>query len=91
MTLLYVFIAALILVYAPTAICSLYVAFMVFRGVYPKRGDATMLDVERLIDQEKFTLAQRCYRQLTKSSLKDAASATARMRAERMNMGGQKE
>lgn len=90
MTLLYIFIAAFVLIFVPMAIYSLYVEILIFRGLYPKNGSATMLDVERLIDQKHYILAQRCYRRLNKSTLKDAASAITFMRKERVNMNSEK-
>jgi hypothetical protein len=90
MTFLYISIAVFVLIFVPSAIYNIYVAIMTFRGIYPKNGSATMRDVERLIDQEQYGLAQLCYRRLTKSSLKDTTSAIAHMRKERMNINSGK-
>lgn len=71
------------LVVAQSALYRLYLAIMTSRGTYPAKGHATMRDVERLIDEHRFGLAQRCYRGIIRASLKETVAAVARMRQER--------
>jgi hypothetical protein len=58
----------ILLIFAPLFAASLFEDFKVFRlrrnGVYPKRGEATMADVQRLLQSGKRILAMRCYREL---------------------------
>jgi ribosomal protein L7/L12 len=44
-------------------------------GKYPRRGNAVMADVVRLLDDNKRICAIRCYREVNKCSLREAKDA----------------
>lgn len=54
---------------------SLHVAKLRRSGCYPKRGRATMADVERLLNMGFPGLAVRCYREIHSCSLRQASEA----------------
>lgn len=55
-------------------------------GLYPPAGQASMADVERLLNRRLPTLAMRCYREIHGCSLREAKEAVEGM-ATRDEMG----
>ncbi|MGB9108909.1 MAG: hypothetical protein WCC39_09500 [Telluria sp.] len=68
-------IAGLLLVIVAHALTSIHVMWMRRAGRYPQRGEATMADVERLLDRGANGYAVRCYREIHRCSLRQASEA----------------
>lgn len=68
-------VAGVLLVVAAHALTSFHVMLMRRAGRYPRRGQATMADVERLLDTDSRGYAVRCYRDIHRCSLRQASEA----------------
>lgn len=52
-------------------------------GLYPKRGQGTIADVKRLMNDGATALAVRCYREIHSCSLREASEAVRTLPTER--------
>jgi len=60
-----------------------HVAALRRTGRYPERGQATMADVEELLNTGARRLALRCYREIHACSLREASDAVCALSAPR--------
>lgn len=78
--LIYISVAAVLLVVAVSVIYnSLVVRDLRLKGLYPKRGQATMQHVESLVRSGRKILAIRAYREIHGVNLKRAKQAVEKI------------
>jgi len=75
MTLIWIAVAAVVLVLGVHAATLMRLARLRRAGLYPPPGQATMADVERLLQHGLPVWAMRCYREIHGCSLRQAKEA----------------
>jgi hypothetical protein len=75
MTLLWITVAGVLLAIVAHALTLFQLAKLRRAGMYPRRGKATMADVERLLATGLRVGAMRCYREVHQCSLRQAREA----------------